>query len=168
MLVKKEFRLDKWLKSSKKKAVMTKDDVPVTILTYEKRDNTELIENGEDYPIVALINYPNPIGDRVGIYNRSGKLSNKVIDLPDMNQLYVLEDAAKEFEKGLSELISLSKSCDKDELLEEYAPQLLKAAEEEIKQGLPKWRRQQPDEKYIHNKGYYLTWRELEELPKED
>lgn len=33
---------------------------------------------------------------------------------------------------------------------------------------IPIWKREQPNEKYIHNKGWYLTWAELEKLPKEE
>lgn len=182
MKTKKEFRLDKWLENKEQK-IVTGNNLSVTILTYERKDTKYSIDNGTDYPIVALISSPVDTGDFVELYNKNGFIKDGVEGKKTgINQLYIVEDATIEFKKELAKAIDLSRSFDRDVVVDDVTPNLIEIIRKAIEADLPKWKvcedvepdltkgsfiMSSGDNPSIIKDGYEIFLKDLETLPHE-
>lgn len=155
-----QFSLDTWLQDKSRK-VVTRDGKPVRIVCWDLKCNT---------PIIAAIQW-NQEREDCYCYNTKGRCANNEgeLDLFFADE----EDELTEFEKEIKKIMDywcneVEEAIITNAGIKEISSHLLDLARKEILKDLPKWKRQQPNEKYIHNKGWYLTWRELEKLPKEE
>lgn len=176
------FNLEEYLANPSQK-VVTRSGHKVRILCTNQRGNM---------PIVALVEFETL--DGVQIFYSDGKAEiHREYDLFFLDES---EEKLTEFESALIQFVhdSFDSLLDvaKGDALSKWKDKLLDIARKQLKEeqwkkelrkyqqgygqgkidalkDLPKWRREQPtDEKYIHNKGWYITWNDLEKLPKEE
>ena len=154
-----QFNLDTWLQDKSRK-VVTRQGKSVRIICTDRRHT-------DNWPIVALEDYGD--GEFVIYANIDGRTDMCSENIHDL--FFADEEELTEFEKAISEFIqklTFNGNVLPSKDIKGYAKSLLDLARKEILKDFPEWKRNKPNEKYIHNKGYYLTWNELENLPKEE
>ena len=150
-----QFSLDKYLENPSRK-VVTRDGRSVRIICTDAKS---------ELPIIALVPFDD--SEDAYHYNKNGVANG----FESITLFFADEEKLTEFESKLADLLVYNHPMDiesAESIAKKKSKRLLDLARKEILESLPKWKKTQPCEKYIHNKGYYITWTDLEKLPKEE
>ena len=191
--MRREFNLQRWLEDRSKK-VVTLNGYPVEILKWDAKGTRPIIgiyrlSENEDVEKSWTIEGKESTNPKMTsgfdlFFEEEPEMTpfekELMIDMDYyVHNLYSVGKTEEERIKWIKAWTPRLLEFAKEELQPEFEAELDKAykcadkvqyenGKKDAMKNIPTWKREQPNEKYIHNKGWYLTWAELEKLPKEE